>query len=53
MSTNFRISHAERNFSAALRQNILDEDTARDSTDTFKALFADLTRQCSPAHIQV
>ena len=53
MSTNFRISHAERNFGAALRQHVPDQDTAREAADRFKALFADLTRECSPSHIQV
>jgi hypothetical protein len=53
MSTNFRISHAERNFGAALRQHIADQETAREAADKYKALFADVTRECSPAHIQV
>ena len=53
MSTNFRISHAERNFGAAFRQHHPHSDSAKDSADKFKALFADVTRECSPAHIQV
>jgi len=50
MSTNFRISHAERNFGAALRQHLPQQENAGDK---FKALFANLMRECSPAHIQV
>jgi hypothetical protein len=50
MSTNFRISHAERNFGAAFRQHLPEQEA---QAENFKTLYADLTRECSPAHIQV
>jgi hypothetical protein len=53
MSTAFRISHAERNFGAAFRQHHPEQDTAKDEAERFKALFANLSRECSPPHIQV